>query len=371
LSSAVGGKAFTDTFQDGSHEDDSPVTWSRYAAPLDLGDVTVIDGDLVIVPPASGPLPYPSVPNYWETDVVVENQLYHDVNVVAQVRALNDEPSVVGISVLDTFYNDLSNGENLVFALALIDNSRYLTLHYFKGETAFRLAIQEPTMISHRDEDLNFRLVVSGDKVRATAWPSGSVEPAPQLAGVLPELFDNLAGRVALIAGGQSAEAPVAFRAVTVIPGLPGDFDGNDVLGAPDIDELTRQSASGANLAAFDLNSDALVNDGDINVWVKDLFHSWIGDADVNGEFNSSDLVAVLASGTYEVDIPAVWSTGDFSGDGRSNSTDLVAALADGGYELGPRAAVASVPEPSSAILLAIASCLFISCRAARGCAGT
>ena len=28
------------------------------------------------------------------------------------------------------------------------------------------------------------------------------------------------------------------------------------------------------------------------------------------------------------------WTTGDFNGDGRANSTDLVAALADGGYEL-------------------------------------
>ena len=60
----------------------------------------------------------------------------------------------------------------------------------------------------------------------------------------------------------------------------------------------------------------------------------------------------VLASGTYEADVPSVWSTGDFDGDGRTTSGDLVVALADGGYEQGPRAAVSAVPEPSGIILL-------------------
>jgi hypothetical protein len=132
-----------------------------------------------------------------------------------------------------------------------------------------------------------------------------------------------------------------------------GDFNGNGVLDLGDIDALTTQSAGGTHPASFDLNADALVNEADIGVWVKDLFNSWIGDADLDGEFNSSDLVTVLASGTYEADVDAVWSTGDFNGDGRTNSSDLVAALADGGYEQGPRAAVAAVPEPSTWMLLA------------------
>jgi hypothetical protein len=132
---------------------------------------------------------------------------------------------------------------------------------------------------------------------------------------------------------------------------LTGDFNANGVLDAPDIDDLTAQSAGGMNPATHDLNADALVNVGDVNVWVKDLFNSWVGDANLDGEFNSGDLVVVLASGTYEADVDSVWTTGDFNGDGRTNSTDLVAALADGGYELGPRAAVAAVPEPSALLL--------------------
>jgi hypothetical protein len=137
--------------------------------------------------------------------------------------------------------------------------------------------------------------------------------------------------------------------------GLPGDFDGNGQLDAADIDDLTIQSASGSNPAAYDLNSDSLVNGDDVNVWINDLYNSWVGDANLDGEFNTSDLVTVLASGTYEADVDSVWSTGDFNGDRRSNSSDLVAALAGGGYEAGPRAATAaSVPEPLSLTLLAV-----------------
>jgi hypothetical protein len=145
--------------------------------------------------------------------------------------------------------------------------------------------------------------------------------------------------------------------------GRTGDFNQNGELDSGDIDDLTVKSASRTNPADYDLNADTLVNDADVNFWIRDLFHSWVGDADLNREFNSSDLVVVLASGTYEADMAAVWTTGDFNGDGRTNSSDLVAALADGGYEAGPRPATAAVPEPATAVLILCAAltCLFIA----------
>ena len=142
--------------------------------------------------------------------------------------------------------------------------------------------------------------------------------------------------------------------------GVPGDFDGDGVLGAGDIDDLTRQAASMTNRAAYDLNSDALVDNSDIVVWVKDLFNSWIGDANLDGEFSSSDLVVMLSSGAYESGASSTWSTGDFNGDGSTNSSDLVAALSDGGYETGPRAAIATVPEPSAITSLGVVMLLIV-----------
>ena len=131
-------------------------------------------------------------------------------------------------------------------------------------------------------------------------------------------------------------------------PSKPGDFNGDGVLDAIDIDDLTTQSASGKHLPSYDLNNDALVDVEDVGHWIRDLYTSWVGDANLDGEFNSSDLVEVLSSGTYETQVDAVWSTGDFNGDGLANSSDLVVALSDGGYEQGVRAAVAAVPEPAT-----------------------
>jgi hypothetical protein len=92
-----------------------------------------------------------------------------------------------------------------------------------------------------------------------------------------------------------------------------------------------------------------------VKVWIDDLFGSWVGDANLDKEFNSSDLIAVLASGTYETGAAAVWTTGDFNGDGLANSTDLVSALAGGGYEQGQKPpAAAAVPEPSALVLLLV-----------------
>ena len=141
------------------------------------------------------------------------------------------------------------------------------------------------------------------------------------------------------------------FFSLDVSGGLNGDFDASGALDIADLDDLTSQSAGGTNPAGYDLNGDALVDSADINVWVESEFKSWVGDANLDGEFNSGDLVQVLATGNYEQDVDTVWSSGDFNGDGRTNSSDLVAALAGGGYEAGPRAAVAAVPEPSSLAL--------------------
>jgi hypothetical protein len=146
--------------------------------------------------------------------------------------------------------------------------------------------------------------------------------------------------------------------------GVPGDFNNNGILDSGDIDDLTMQSAGGQNPAAYDLNGDQLVNGDDVNVWISDLYNSYSGDLNLDKEFNSGDLVNMLAAGTYETGQPSKWSTGDFNGDGVTNSGDLVTALAGGGYEQGPKG-VAAVPEPSSLALILVGM-LAVRCRARR-----
>jgi hypothetical protein len=151
---------------------------------------------------------------------------------------------------------------------------------------------------------------------------------------------------------------PFDFTTAQVIADFPppvaGDFNRDGVLDVLDIDELTGIVQAATNDPQFDLNADGLVDDQDRRVWVKDLKGTYFGDGNLDGEFNSTDLVDVLAAGTYEAAIGSSWGTGDFDGNGHTDSSDLVAALADGGYEQGPRAAMSAVPEPGAGLLLAL-----------------
>ena len=101
-------------------------------------------------------------------------------------------------------------------------------------------------------------------------------------------------------------------------------------------------------------NSDGQVDFQDRRIWTHDHAKTWIGDADLDGEFNSGDLVSVFASGKFETNEMAGWAEGDWDGDMMFGSGDLVVAFADGGYEVGPQVAQA-VPEPSTLTLLAMA----------------
>jgi uncharacterized repeat protein (TIGR03803 family) len=134
-----------------------------------------------------------------------------------------------------------------------------------------------------------------------------------------------------------------------------GDFNGNGVQNAEDIDLLSAAIRDNSTDPQFDVDGDGWITTADHMSWVKDLRRTWIGDANLDGEFNSTDLIDALAAGTYEMDVAAGWASGDFNADWRFNSSDLIDALADGGYEQGPLPpSAAAVPEPQACTLLTI-----------------
>ena len=87
---------------------------------------------------------------------------------------------------------------------------------------------------------------------------------------------------------------------------------------------------------------------------MHELAKTWFGDADLNGEFNSTDFVQVFQRGKYETDSIAGWADGDWNGDGVFDSGDFVIAFQDGGYEQGPRTDAVTVPKPGSVVLMII-----------------
>jgi uncharacterized membrane protein len=147
---------------------------------------------------------------------------------------------------------------------------------------------------------------------------------------------------------------------------IPGDFNKNGLLDADDIDLLMSEIRGGVYDPTFDLNSDSVLDQSDVTTWVHELEDSFFGDANLDGEFNSGDLVEVFTVGKYEMGQESGWAEGDWNGDGLFGSGDLVFAFQDGGYEHGPRVAVSAVPEPSTALLLVLAAALTVSSIAAR-----
>ena len=99
--------------------------------------------------------------------------------------------------------------------------------------------------------------------------------------------------------------------------GLPGDFNNNGDLDNNDLDLLAEQQQTPTPDLSFDLNDDGLVNFDDRQVWVDDLTNTWIGDANLDGEFNSGDMVQVFVRGKYENDEIAGWEEGDWNGNQR------------------------------------------------------
>ena len=138
---------------------------------------------------------------------------------------------------------------------------------------------------------------------------------------------------------------------------IPGDFDGDGTISTADIEALTNAIVDRSTDLRFDLNADNVVDLNDHSSWIE-LTNTWIGDVNLDGEFNSGDLVGIFKAGKYEVDLDAKWHEGDWTGDRRFDSSDLVAAFKDGGYEQGVRSAIVEVPEPSDAMLVIVACVL-------------
>jgi hypothetical protein len=188
------------------------------------------------------------------------------------------------------------------------------------------------------DRDVVLELALAGNKISATAWHADGRKPTRPQYTFTDSRFAS--GNVGLGEKVYVGTAAAEFRYFQVIPVLAGDFSGDGVLDASDVNVLGQQIAAATNDASHDLTGDSLVNSDDLGFWVKDVKKTWYGDANLDGEFNSGDLVSVLQAGTFAANLPAGWHQGDWNGDARFDRSDIIVALQDGGYGHGPLAAV-------------------------------
>jgi hypothetical protein len=173
--------------------------------------------------------------------------------------------------------------------------------------------------------------------------PFDAVELAPLPAGLAWDLIYE--------------ETSIVLTVIEGAGGIAGDLNGNGLLDAGDMDLLSAEVRAGGNNPAYDLNGDGAVSGDDREFWVDNLATTYMGDSNLDGEFNSGDFVFVFQAGEYEDGVAAnsTWGTGDWNGDAEFDSSDFVTAFQAGGFEQGPRGAVSAVPEPSSVSLLLIA----------------
>lgn len=150
----------------------------------------------------------------------------------------------------------------------------------------------------------------------------------------------------------------------------PFDYNRDGVLDIADLELLSAEVKAGTNNVSFDVNGDGSVDAADIVQYVEspDSLNTWVGDANLDGEFNSGDLVSLFSAGQFEdgIAMNSTWTSGDFNGDGEFDSGDFVSAFAGGGFEQGPRAAAAAVPEPTCLSMLLLPVYLLIRIRRQR-----
>lgn len=162
-------------------------------------------------------------------------------------------------------------------------------------------------------------------------------------------------------------QASYSATALTlIVKANHGDFNNDGNINAADINLLTAAFGSGGGV--FDLDGNAAVNSGDLDYLLNNILHRRRGDADLDGDVDTSDLAALR--GHLGVALSG-WQGGDFDGDGDVDASDLsllrnnLGAAPpgfepgfDGGFGFnlgggGGGGGGTSVPEPSSLMLLA------------------
>ena len=130
---------------------------------------------------------------------------------------------------------------------------------------------------------------------------------------------------------------PSNWTAATPSPGSsadqPGDVTGDGVVDATDIDAVCGGRTSGD--LQFDLTNDGLVDEADTNFLIQNVLQTSFGDVNLDGKFNSSDLVLIFQAGEYEDNLASnsTWATGDWNCDGDFTSRDFTYALTYGEYD--------------------------------------
>jgi hypothetical protein len=122
---------------------------------------------------------------------------------------------------------------------------------------------------------------------------------------------------------------------VSSATGFSGDVNSDGLIDVRDIDALCREIHSEASATdAFDLNKDGTLDQADVDELVLNRLGTTYGDVNLDGAFNSTDLVLLFQTRQYEdlFSDNSSWTSGDWNCDGDFTTRDFVLAFMAGGY---------------------------------------
>ncbi|MCA9170296.1 MAG: lamin tail domain-containing protein, partial [Planctomycetales bacterium] len=146
---------------------------------------------------------------------------------------------------------------------------------------------------------------------------------------------------------------PNSWTAAVADPGVyggivVGDLTGDKRVDMADIDHLQASVRTGD--LSGDLTGNGVVDTGDLTFLVQNVLGSKIGDVNLDGRFDSHDLVLLFVAGKFEdaVASNSLYREGDFNLDGDFTTADLTFALQQGEYDSGAEAQVAAIAATES-----------------------
>jgi hypothetical protein len=201
---------------------------------------------------------------------------------------------------------------------------------------------------------------LSQEPLPVTGMGMGTLDiPAPRVFGrqatydailTLPVTFDEVlheeAGVTVRAAGGGTFKARGEFT--RTVPRL-GDFDGDEFVTAFDIRLLAAHIPSSD--PAYDVTGDWQVDGEDMDALIEDVLQTVYGDADLDGDVDFLDYLAVKAHFGAEPPVVAGWPDGDFDGDGDVDFEDYCAGRSNFGWCRG-EGGLGGAPAPEPATLL-------------------
>lgn len=151
-------------------------------------------------------------------------------------------------------------------------------------------------------------MLASIDFVKSNNWTQSTINFSGHAAGALTFHADSTNLRSTLLA----------------------DFNADSAVTAADIDALFAAIRIGTVEPRFDLNEDSKVDRGDVEILVKDILRTRLGDTDLNRRVQFADFLRLSANfGKSEKH----WADGDFDGNGRVDFADFLVLSASFGFD--------------------------------------